>query len=152
MAFKRVIIRRVGPLFWLLGLMKITTLFVFIACLVISSAAEAKVGVGSWAYVLKEPNELVSGYGESIFQLEKDTFSGPLYAENDIKKVLRFTITGTSVVGTIADGKSPETTLSLEGTAVQVKAKDSPACLITIKMSNGLNYVAIELSAPSCMP
>jgi len=132
--------------------MKIKNLLILFTAFIISSAAEAKVGIGSWAYVLKEPNELVSNYGESIFQLDKNTFSGPLHQQNDVKKILSFTITGSKVVGTISDVTSPTEPLTLEGTATQVKSKDSSSCLITIKMTNELNYVAIELSAPSCMP
>lgn len=113
--------------------------------------AKAEVTIWNWAYVIDGADELLSGSGSSIFQIDHKTHTGPLHSRDNGKFRLKLSIDGENVSAALSPEAKGET-IQLSGLLSFEPIQGGNDCRAIIKLSNGISYVALRRLAKSCKP
>ncbi|HEY8011156.1 MAG TPA: hypothetical protein VIE67_09185 [Rudaea sp.] len=121
-----------------------------IALFAFSASANATVEIWNWAVVTKDADNLIAGYGASIFQIEGAKRSGPLHLQGNISGKLNFTIDGVHVRGTLTPENYHSKSIEMEGEITREKTSGEFQCLETVRMTNGIHYVVLDRAPKTC--
>ena len=132
--------------------MKIKYYLLAITLGLIAMPAKAEVTIWNWAYVIEGTDELISGNGSSIFQIDGNNQTGPMYPSDKVTLRLKLSIDGTNVSGTLSPEEPKGETIQFTGLLSFEPIQGKKECTAIIKLSNGVNYVVLRRLSKSCKP
>jgi hypothetical protein len=110
--------------------------------------------IWNFGFVSQGTEDIVAGYGASLFQIEGAGFSGPVRtnAKDQLTFDLQFTIAGDTVSGSLRPEGGDSGVVELSGSRTLHTVPGDFPCTETVRMTGGNTYLLLERSHKECPP